>query len=278
MNTMRTDENDSPHGAAMIALLVASLVAIAMIESTAASEWIAETGLIHLIAIIFVVLAAVTAARLRRLFLDHFKPLLLWLLWALALLGASHIVEYMIDVRKVLDEAIAPLFVAGFYTAGIALMIGAAATQEALVKKKSGLTAAIAVGLAAPVFVAVSGLFVLERYSEDALGPLFMAAFLMLTSVAAIAASEFANLARHFTVLRSFARNIIIAIIAVMVAGLAELSSYFLGDRHFVAEWVYENVSHYVFYAGLTVMYLAFDMPKHFGGVFADMRSMADKE
>ncbi|HTK04092.1 MAG TPA: hypothetical protein VL500_00755 [Candidatus Eisenbacteria bacterium] len=277
MEKIRQSDGGTPHRSTMRALLVAAIAAIVIIESTEASEWIAETGFIHLVAISFVVLAATTAMRLRSMIVGEFKPFLKRVLVALAILGLSHLVEYMIDVKHVVDPDLAPLFVAGLYTVAAAVMVSASGMLLRSAGDRMRTTWVVAAtGIVVPIAVVIAAFP--RVASGQGLEPLFVMAFFALSTVAIFAIEYFTRVGRRFPVLSPVVRNINSAVIAVMFAGIAELASLFLADKLPVSEWVYENVSHYVFYTGLTIMYLAFDAPQHFGGVFADMRGIIAEE
>lgn len=263
-----------PHRRMLIAMFAAYLATIVVVEATDASEWIAETGVIHLVALAFVVFAAVASARLRRMVVGEFKPFLKRMLVAIVVLGVSHVVEYMIDVKAVVDEVLAPLVVAGLYTVAAAVMVSAAAPLLRSVKSHARRIRVIAgAAIAAPVVIVAAAMPVAARASDPALGPMYMAAIVALMTTSLCAAAYFRFIGRKFPVLAPVVRYACIAVISVALAGLAELASYFLSDTLHVSEWVYENASHYVFYAGMVALYLAFDLPNHFGGVYADMRA-----
>jgi hypothetical protein len=260
-----------PHRSAMTALLVSEVAAIVIIESTAASRWIAESGFIHLVAISFVALAFGMAVRLRSMIVMEFRQFLKRMLFALAILGFSHAVEYLIDVKEIVDPRFAPLFVAAFYTVAIAVMITAASALLRIAGEKMHVMR-MAAGTAALAPVAVILLAFSSGATGDELAPLFAVAFVALSVCAAYAAECFSRVGRHFPVLSLIVKYVNFAVLAVMLSGIAELASLFLEHKLPIPEWSYENVSHYVFYTGLTILYLAFDLPNHFGGIFADMR------
>ena len=76
---------------------------------------------------------------------------------------------------------------------------------------------------------------------------------------------------RKMRMLRAFSAAFRAAVVFVWVSTAAEAGMDFLVDAG-MAEHAVENAVHVFFYAGMLCMYLAFDLPHHFGGLYAEVR------
>lgn len=257
-------------------LVVINLGIIALALTMEGGQFFFRTGLIHLIALIFIGLAVL------RILYHHYTydPILEKFvhaaLFALIVFAGSHIIEYtsMMLLDRYEDSVFAN--VANFYLIGI-LSVTAGATHfssinhlgyAAFLRRLS--YALIAALLVFSVFLlATDGRAV--SLEADAAGPYVYA--LLLAVAGALAVIEIVKIRRLTPVMRGFTAYLLAGLVTILVAVLPNIF-YELLEPLGIPSHASVYISHFLFYAALSLFFLAFEKLSYMGGVYEDLKAI----
>lgn len=253
-------------------LVLVNFILIVSVETIGNGHFFVDTGLIHAVAIMFIILAGfrlferypVTDPAIRRF---------TWLsLAAMATFAVSHVVEFMSYKVLKLSEDASFANVVNFYVASI-LMIGIG-VEYFLQARRSGkggllLPKALAVVLLAGLTV----LFVVndKAVDMDPAGPVpWLYAAVVLVSFG-IGVARLRTLERKVPALAPFIRDMSFALVLILLATVPNIFYEALGDRLGIPKYQVINLAHFGFYASMSVFFLAFERLKQIGGIYKDL-------
>jgi hypothetical protein len=259
-------------------VLIAANVAIVVATLTVGGgAFFHESGLIHAIALLFIVLAAVRIFTRFYLFDPELRILLLASLAAMAVFALSHLVEFASFTigHGYTDAAFANVI--NFYV--ISLLILLYGAETAIVRyRKAGEWKLAVIGACALGLLVLTVLF-LTATLEVSLEPEDVAPYAYAALVAAALAScvvRWRKLRAMYGWFHGFIDRVLLS--AGMVALATAPNVFYEHLEHVgVSERLSIYLSHFTFYAALTVMYLAFDRIQDLGGLHKDLREQIRK-
>lgn len=257
-------------------LLIINIVIIALTLTVGEGLFFFETGLIHLIALIFIALAVL------RIIYHHYTydPILEKFvhasLFALIVFAGSHIIEYasMMFLDRYEDSIFAN--VANFYLIGtLSITVGATyfsginhLSYAARLRKIS--IALIAALLAFSIFLLATDGRAISLETEDP-APYIYALFLIIAGVLAVI--EIMKI-RHLTpIMRGFTAYLLGGLILILVAILPNIF-YELLEPFGIPNYASIYMSHFMFYGALSLFFLAFKKLSYMGGVYEDLKAI----
>lgn len=258
-------------------LIAINVVIILVAQFAGGGYWFASTGLVHGAAVLFVLLAA-TKLYTRPLFTDpELRRFTTMNLLALGVFGLSHVMEYVGYNYLKLSSDTLYANVINLYLASLMFMIVGAHSIMVRRDKQARIfswllsLAGLLLCLLMIYFVANDKVVSLD--SDVSLLPWVYAVVIM--AVAGTAFISLGKLTKMMPMVRPFSKIMTIASVFVLLATIPEVFSKGLMDNVGVSPVQVLYLSHYGFYIGLSVMYLAFEKLK-VGGVYGDIRTELD--
>jgi hypothetical protein len=255
--------------------IIINAVIIALALNVGGGLYFFETGLIHLIALIFIALAVL------RIFYHHYTydPILEKFVrassFALLIFAGSHIIEYvsMMFLNRYADAVFAN--VANFYIIStFSIIIGA--TYFSSINHQ---TYALFLRRFSYAVIAVLLLFSLYLFANDRTLSLEMTSpapyvyALILLVAGALAVIEIVKI-RHLTpIMVGFTSYLLGALMLTLTAILPNIFYDALGAVG-IPSYLSLYTSHFLFYAALSLFFLAFKKLSYLGGVYEDLKAL----
>lgn len=253
-------------------LIAANAAIIVAALTVGGGAFFYETGMIHAIALLFIVLAGVRIFTRYYLFDPELRILLHATLAAMAVFALSHVIELasFTLAHGYSDRAFANVI--NFYAVSLIIMLYGAET--AIVRyRKAGEWKLAAIGASAIGLLVLTGLFmtgVLDVSLEP--GEAAPYAYTLLIGIAlASCAVRWRQVRAMYAWFSAFIDRVLLSAVMVAVATAPNVF-YELLEKVGVAERMSIYLSHFTFYAALSVMYLAFDRVQDLGGIHKDLR------
>lgn len=232
----------------------------------ALTEWSGETfmdnGIIHVIALIFVMLA-LTRIFVPALIADKtVRRFVIAALIALILFALSHIVEFVSFVINAQYADAAFINVANFYMVSLcSIIIGVELILRSYYARPSGLLIAASVMIA--FFGSLCAWFLIFPESAS-LEPTSLTPYLYIIGVLAVTGFAFVNLletARIQEELSSFCHYLSVAVGLIALSALVNVLYEVLKDAAGLPDFQSVYLAHFAFYASLSVLFLSFGKP-----------------
>ncbi|MFZ3044195.1 MAG: hypothetical protein WA058_03790 [Minisyncoccia bacterium] len=256
-------------------LIVINGVIIALVLTAGGGRYFFETGLIHLIALIFIALA------LLRIFFRHYTydPILEKFVaasaFALFIFAGSHIIEYvsMMFLNRYQDAVFAN--VANFYLIStLSIIIGATYFSSIDYKAYSAYLRKTAIALVAGLLLASVYLLTHDKaisLEMVSIWPYVYAAALLGAGI--LATVEILKIRRLTPIMVGFTTYLLSALIAILLAILPNIFYDGLAVLG-VPSYLSIYASHFLFYAALSLFFLAFEKLSYLGGVYEDLKAV----
>lgn len=233
-----------------------------------------ETGLIHLIAIVFIVLAILRILYHRYTYDPILEKFIHASSFALLVFAGSHIIEYvsMMFLNRYQDAVFAN--VANFYLIStFSIIIGATYFTSIDYKKYSPFLRRLSYIVIAGFFLFSVFLFMNDKaisLDTEHLAP-FLYAFALLVACA-FSVSEIIKIRRLTPIMLGFTAYLSGALILIIVAILPNIFYEALADIG-IPSYMSVYLSHFIFYAALSLFFLAFKHLSHLGGVYDELQA-----
>ncbi len=235
-----------------------------------------ETGIIHLIAIIFVILG------ISRIFFhyDAYDRYLHLLIMggslALVIFSASHVVEFLGYVFfKTYEDSIFASVINFYIASMLAITIGAERFLRVL-KKGSAVTIGI-LGVAMVAFLFLPVLIFSEKLQislePDELTPYVYA--VLVLGVSALSISHLLEIKKHVSIMGSFVNHFILAFLLITISAF-DYIFYDVIQTLGVPNFQVVYISHFLFYGAMTLMFLAFVRLSNLGGIYQEVERSRD--
>lgn len=240
-----------------------------------------DSGIIHIIALLFVAVAAVPLIRNYYLTDPIFKKFLTASIFAFFLFSASHVSEFLLfSLHTEYSDYIFAITI-NLYLASVLLMI---LGSEIFVRAHSGYrrSSSPMIATAGAIMMFVFFSFFLSINPESiSLEPNSAIPYLYGFIVVAIAFLFWQRLAYLKTVLDAsfsgFFRFLGIMIVMVIISSLLYIFYEVIEGVVRIPEYQIIYISHFLFYGGLSIMFLAFEEFLKIGGVAKDIREYMKK-
>ncbi len=255
-----------------VSLLLINIVIIVLAENLGGGTYFSQSGWIHGIAILFILLA------LTRVF-EHFglktDPVLRWIinasLAALFVFAASHFIEFLSFhiSGKYTDQGFASVI--NMYLASLFLLVAGAEFVLRMAGKKKGTLVKPAVFLAC-LFAGITLVFIyyynrnLISLEPDSIMPYVYVAITLLAGYFVYSALRLIKIS--LVPLESFAKYMMWATAFVVIAAILNALYEVIADGLHVPDYQIVYFSHFLFYGALSVMFLAFGRLKTLGGMY----------
>lgn len=247
-------------------LILLNLVIIVATELS--GELFLQTGLIHIIALLFLLLG------ISRIFVHHdafdpyLRPITFGAIAALVLFAFSHLTEYLnFEGGEEFYADALYVHVTNLYMTAM-LLVGLGA-QSFLSRKDNARTPVLLMGLgfAAALLVTLLGfmqIWVVSLEPDEASVYLYAA---IVTAVTILCINRMLKIGNSVSIMKTFAWYIAIAFFLVAAAALHYLFYELLEDIG-LSEVQIVYLSHFAFYAALSFMFLAFPRLARLGGIY----------
>jgi hypothetical protein len=252
------------------------VVAAIALQITWLGPWLESTGLIHFVSVAFVAVTVHQLSEAGKIFLEEFSGFFRLLRRGLLVIGLAHLVEFAPHFIPTQLDAATLIFVC--YLTGILTMVAACASLA----DAQGIAEDSPVGgIGALITLMVGVLAVAHAFAPvpgtlmELVPGLLLLALLGLAAYWCVRALE--RVGARVSVLRAFARHFQAGVILIWTSAALDASDILLIARG-LEPWRISTFAHYFFYAGLLLMTLAFDLPRHFSGLYVDVRKYVREE
>lgn len=259
-------------------LIVVNAAIVVAALTVGNGEFFHESGLIHAIAILFIVLAATRIFTRFYLFDPELRILLKASLLAMAVFALSHLVEFASFSLEhgYTDGAFANVI--NMYLISLFMMLLGANTVILHYEKKAhwsryGIFAAMLAFALLTVLILTGKVHV--SLEPDRPEPYLYAALVVFATAATY--RRWSRVKRMYAWFMPFIDRVMLG--AVMIALAALPNVFYEHLEHLGFEEIHSiYLSHFTFYAALSVMYLAYDRVQDLGGLHKDLREEIRKE
>jgi hypothetical protein len=253
-------------------------VNIAILLATELSgQYFAEKGIIHLIALVFVILG------ISRIFIhyDAYDRYLRLLIrggsMALVVFSVSHLVEFLGYVTlKAYEDAIFVNVVNFYIMSMLSVAIGAEYFLRTLKKGSVGLI--IFLGMSVAVFLLLTILIFMNQISvslePSGVTPYVYGLLVVVASVFSI--NRLINIKRHVSIMVGFVNYFIAAFVLITISAL-QYVFYDVLQGFGMPDFQIIYVSHFLFYGALSLMFLAFVRLADLGGMYQEAQKTQQK-
>jgi len=256
-------------------LLAINIIIIFLALTVGNGLFFFETGLIHLIALLFIALAVL------RMFYHHYTydPILEKFvhasLFAMFVFAGSHIIEYasMMFLNRYQDAVFAN--VANFYLIStFSIIIGATYFSGINHKTYATVLKSLSYLIVAGFFVFSLFLFANDRtISLEMNSPAPYVYALMLLVAGTLTVIEIVKIRRLTPIMQGFTTYLLGALVVVLIAILPNIFYDALGAIG-IPSYLSIYSSHFLFYAALSLFFLAFKKMSYLGGVYEDLKAL----
>ena len=258
-------------------MIVINILIIFLTEILGGGQLFYNTGIIHAIALIFIFLAASRIMQRYYIFDPELRKLLKASLFAQAFFALSHFIEFAsFQLFHIYTDA-AFANVANFYIISLLFMfLGAEYVMEARDKKTRQLIRAASFAIV--VFLALTAAFMFNNQlislDGDQIAPYAYGLFLLFIGIVSII--RLYQVSQRYKSMKPFVTYLIQATILIIAAALPNIFYDVLGDWG-VNQIQVIYLSHFTFYAALSVMFLAYGDSLKIGGIHKDIREAVER-
>lgn len=253
-------------------LLTINILLIFSVELT--GRFFADTGLIHLIAIVFVILALVRAAIHPHVYDRFLEPIIHRGIFAMLVFATSHVVEYAGFMIYFLPRAAISANVVNFYLASILIVITGVEVFVGKLDKFSHRTIK-PLEIIAGFFVLLI-LYTLSHTRSINLSPSSIQTYAYLTAILTVVFFSLWRLMvlkNRVPLMTNFVKYFMAAFILVGLSALFYILEGILTISGIsFLQLIYFN--HFLFYGALSLIFLAYDRLLHLGGLYNDIEKM----
>ena len=248
-----------------------------LLATELSGQYFAKTGIIHLIAIVFVILG------ISRIFIhyDAYDRYLRLLIRggsvALVIFSISHLVELLgyVYFKNYVDAIF--INVINFYIISmLAVAIGAEYFLRTL--KRGRMTTIVVLGMGVAVFFILTILIlfnkVLVSLEPDGLTPYIYGLLVVVASVFSI--NRLVSIKKHVSIMVGFVNYFIAAFVLITISAL-QYVFYDVLEGLGMPDFQVVYVSHFLFYGALTLMFLAFVRLTDLGGIYKEAQKTEQK-
>lgn len=258
-------------------LLIINLAIIFSAETVGQSRLFYDSGLIHGIAILFIMLAGVRIFQRYYLFDPEIRNLLRMSLWAMTFFALSHIVEFAsFEIFHTYADA-AFANVINFYCISLIFMYIGTERVMAIYEGRSS-RRIHAAGVAIAVFLLLTGLYLAKNslisLEPDEAAPYAYAAVVL--SIGSYSLYRLVLISRLYPLLKPFAKYLVQATVLIILATMPNIFYEHL-EALGLEKFQVIYLSHFTFYAALSVMFLAYGESLKIGGIHKEIREAAER-
>lgn len=257
-------------------LAIINVAIVLLAEFAGGGRLFFNSGLIHLMAVLFVALAVA------RIFVHYytFDPILEKFLWAslaaFAIFTVSHIVEFasMMVFHIYQDATFAN--VVNFYLISIlTLAVGAELFLKVYYERGARLIMLLS-GIIAAIFILIAAFLInpnLISLEPDSWMPYMYA--LALLGAGFYGIFKMLQIRKLVTIAVGFVNYLVAAIALIMLAAMFDVFYEFLEHYLVIADYQIIYFSHFAFYAALSLMFLAYAKLSYLGEFYEEIKKIA---
>lgn len=253
-------------------LLVINILIV--IAAEASGTFFARSGLIHLLAIIFVGLGLVRLWFHTHVHDQYLEPIIHRGILALLVLAISHIVEYVSFMHLKLPRQAIYANVINFYLAGLLIInLGVEGFLRKLRNDSSKIIPTSWIVIAG-FFVLIGILFMNPQSVSLSPGSWHVFGYLLATTlVATFSIYRLTLLKNHVAIMVKFISYFIAAIILISACAVISATEEYIAQLG-VPTIQIAFINHFLFYGALSLVFLAYERLLHLGGVYDDLEKL----
>lgn len=256
--------------------LIINLTIIILALTIGGGRLFFDTGIIHIIAVFFILLSAFRIVMHYYTYDPVLEKFVHAVLAAMAIFAISHIVEFAsLMIFKHYEDSVF-INVANFYLISLFVVISGASHFLEISYPRAKLLRNISMAIISALAVFVAVIFYNQKLislEPNVMVPYIYTAFAI---IAGILATITAFRVKKLTPIAiGFSNYLMAAIILIVLAIVPNVLYEFIIDTFGVAEFRIIYISHFAFYAALSLFFLAFRKLSYLGGVFEDLKKIA---
>lgn len=244
-----------------------------IIAAELSGRFIEESGLIHYLAIFFVLLGIVRIALHYNVYDQFLRPLVYAAIVALVVLAFSHVIEFFGFVEEKNYEEIIFTNIVNLYIASMFIIAFGAEYFIRMAKGKSALTLWL-FAAASVFFLVLTGLIFFGKIEVSLEFGSYMVYFYILAILFtfAVVTAKLRDIKRRVSITSRFASYYIYSFVLLAIAALIVILYDSIAEFG-IPEYQIVYISHFFFYSALTLMFLAFAKFKDLSGMYAGLQS-----
>ncbi len=248
-------------------LIAINILIIVAVELT--GDFFLRTGLIHLIALLFLLLGISRIFVHYNTFDQYLRPLSLGSIAALLLFSVSHLTEYFSfgHGTEMYSDALYVDVTNVYMTAMLLVAAGAEYFLSQRIKKQALLFVLLLSFVSSLVVTVLGFMRVISVSIEPDENILYVYAAIVV-GVTILSINRMLTLGKVVSIMKSFAQYISVAFVLVAAAALHYLL-YEVLEHAGMPEMQIIYVGHFLFYAALSLMFLAFPRLAKLGGIYS---------
>ena len=259
----------------LYSLIAINIAIIILTLTVGGGKFFYESGLIHAIAILFIILAVSRAFGHYYTYDPILEKFFHASLVALAVFAASHLVEFFsIEVLKEYKDAtfaeVANLYLVSllFIIIGAEFFLKIRHSWAVIIQKISGVAIFILLAFSAALLINDR----LVSLEPERPTPYIYAGLIFIVGLTAIV--EVLKIKQLVSITRSFTNYLSAAIVLIIFAAVPNIFYELLEKGFGIAEYKIVYFSHFAFYAALSLLFLAFGKLSFLGGVYEDLKKL----
>lgn len=252
-------------------LLAVNILIIILTE--ASGEWFHDTGIIHLVAILFVCLGISCILTRRSVYDQYLQPLIRGGSAALLIFALSHLVEYVSFLRLHSYDDVLYVNVVNFYLISILAFTAGAEYFIHTVKRSSHkMFLFLWAGILLFFFLTILFFF---GYADISIDPEHMTPYVygaVVISISALSMNHLRKIKSLVGIMSGFINYFQSALALITVSALLYIFYELIEDAG-MSEFQIIYISHFLFYGALSFMFLAFAKLSHLGGLYDEVEA-----
>lgn len=252
-----------------------NLLIIVVVE--ASGDFFYRTGLIHFLAVIYVILALAVVFRHRYYIADPISERFLTAsVYALIIFSLAHVLEFFsLEILKISEPVVFVNVVNVCAISILVLVIGVEYIHRSLYKSSSFYinflwSTLFVLVVAIPLFIGKPNLVSLESRSY------FPYIYSLILAIVAGFGLLRIQIAKRITILKRFVNFLSIGIILILVAGLIHIFHYFLVEKG-LPHYQVIYLMHFAFFIALSYLFTAFESLSQVKGLYKEIETKLNR-
>ena len=265
-----------------MSLITLNVAIVLAVEFAGGGRFFVDTGLIHAMAILFILMSLAIVFVPYRLRDNIMMNLVRGSMAAMFVFALSHVAEFLGYMVFHLPEDAVFANVANFYLVStFMILVGAEMFLRIHSERRSGayLTGYL-IGVAVFVTMAIAVYLDNALVSFDKLGPSLVFYTVSVLAAAAVGTVSLVRMRHVSSLIAEFSEVLRIALIFISLSTLLNIYYEILGDTFGLPSFQIINLAHFGFYASLSAMVFAFVQlsrkMENLGGIYADIKAAED--
>lgn len=254
-------------------LIFVNIAIIIVVELT--GKFFFSTGLIHLLAVLFVLLAVVRIYAYYNSYDQYLQKFIKYCVAALQVFALVHTLEFVsLFLLRINEEAVTAICANLTLISMVLIIIGADFFLKQYDKRSAGLIYALALSVALLAVFSLLFAFKGEAFAARMEGLDELVYFPLIIFFCVFSVAKIARIQAHVSISKRFVIFLAASLILICGSALMDLFSEYFQTILKSAEFQVEYFSHFIYYAALSLFFLAFREWSNLGGLYQEAEKL----